>query len=65
MGEYQFEVSMMVNDVITIEADSYEEAESLAQEKAEEFYPVTPGGFSIPWDDVTVYLISEPDEEDE
>jgi hypothetical protein len=64
MGEYQFEISMVVSDVITVDADSYDEAESLAHEEAQGYYAVTPAGFSVPWDNVDSYMISEPDEEE-
>lgn len=65
MGEYQFEVQMGFTDVIDVEADSYDEAVQIARRDAEDYYVVAPAGWSLPWDDIEVDCISEPDEEDE
>ena len=65
MGEYQFEMAATVSDIITVEADSYDEAYGMAMEEAESYYPVAPAGYSVPWDYVSVDCISEPDEDDE
>ena len=66
MGEYQFEVTLTVSEIVDIDADSYEEALAEAQDIAESgFYVVSPEGYSIPWDYSDVSLLSEPDEEEE
>lgn len=65
MGEYQFEMIASVSDIITVEADSYDEAFMMAQEESDAYYAVVPTGFSVPWDHVEVNCISEPDEEEE
>lgn len=65
MGEYQFEVIMSYSDIVTVEADSYDEALSLAQEEADSYYPVAPAGFSDAWDNVEVTCISEPDDSED
>lgn len=66
MGEYQFEMTATITDIITVYADSLDEAESLAQDEADAWYAVAPAGYSVNWDDCQVNLVSEPeDEEDE
>ena len=64
MGEYKFEMIASVSDIITVDADSYDEAYNLAMEEAESYYPVAPQGYSVPWDHVAVDCISEPDEDE-
>lgn len=63
MGEYQFEFIASVSDIIDVEADSYDEAVALAREEAEAFYAVAPQGYSIPWDNIDIDCISEPEDE--
>ena len=65
MGEYQFEMSASISDIITVEADSYDEAYSMAMDEADAWYAVAPQGFSMPWDHVGVDCISEPDEDED
>lgn len=65
MGEYQFEVQMGFTDIIDVEADSYDEAVEIARRDAEDYYVVAPAGFSVPWDDVDVVCVSEPDEDED
>jgi hypothetical protein len=65
MGTYKFEAVMAVCDVFDIEADSYHEAEALAREEAEFYYPVAPQGFALSWDNIDIVCIDEPDEEEE
>ena len=65
MGEYQFEVQMGFTDIIYVEADSYDEAVEIARRDAEDYYVVAPAGFSVPWDDIEVVCVSEPDEEED
>lgn len=64
MAMYQFEATMSFSDILDIEADSYEEACALALEEAESYYPVTSGGYSMPWDDVRIDCTIYPDEEE-
>ena len=57
---------MTVCDTIDIEADSYEEALEMAQSEFDgDYYAVMPAGLSIPWDNVDVSCISEPEDEDD
>jgi len=64
MGAYEFEGVMTVCDTMTVEADSYEEALEMAQSEFDgDYYAVMPAGFSIPWDNVDVTCISEPEED--
>lgn len=65
MGEYQFEMIASISDIVTVDADSYDEACALAQEEAEAWYAVAPAGYSMPWDHVDVQCIAEPDEEED
>lgn len=63
MAEYQFEMIASFSDLFTIDADSYDEAMSLAREEAESYYPVIPEGFAGYWDNVEVNCVSEPEED--
>ena len=66
MNRYEFEGVMTVCDTMTIEAESYEEAlEEARQQFEDQFYSVTPAGYSTPWDDVQVNLIDSVEYEDE
>lgn len=64
MAEYEFEVRFGVYDVVTVDANSYEDACEMARDKASAFYPVNNNGYSFEWDDIEVICIAEPDEED-
>ena len=64
MGTYQFEGIMTVCDTIDIDAESYEEALEEARQKFEDqFYSVTPAGYYMPWYNIEVSCISEPEED--
>ena len=64
MGTYSFEGVMTVCDTTTIEAESYEEAlEEARQQFEDQFYSVTPHGYSMPWDNIEVNCIFEPEED--
>lgn len=65
MGTYQFEMIASVSDIIEVEADSFDEAESMARNEADAYYPVAPAGYSFSWDNVDLECISEPYDEDE
>ena len=66
MGTYSFEGVMTVCDTIDIEAESYQEALEMAQSEFDgDYYAVMPAGFSIPWDNVDVSCVSEPEDEDD
>lgn len=63
MPNYKFEVIMALSDVIDIEADNMYEAEQMAREEAEAYYPVAPAGYSLSWDNIDMVLIDSDDEE--
>lgn len=63
MAMYEFEATMLISDILDIEADSYEEACALAMEEAESYYAVSVAGYSMPWDSVKVDCTVYPDEE--
>ena len=64
MGLYKFEMVASVSDIVSIYADSYDEAMNLANEEADIWYAVSPAGYSVSWDHVELICIEEPDEED-
>lgn len=64
MGEYQFEMLATVTDIITVEADSYDEAIDLAREEADSWYAVAPAGYSVNWDNVDIDFVSGPEEDE-
>lgn len=65
MGNYQFEVMFGISDVIDVEAESYESALATARDEANSYYAVSVAGYSMPWDDIEIVCIAEPDEDDE
>lgn len=62
MANYEFEIIMAMSDLIDIEADSEHEAMGLARERAEEYTALVPDGYSMPWDNIDVMLISSDEE---
>lgn len=64
MGTYSFEGVMTVCDTIDIDAESYQEAlEEAQQQFDDEYYAVIPAGVSVPWDNVDVSCVFEPEED--
>ena len=63
MANYEFEIIMALSDLIDVQADNVYEAENLAKEMAESYYPVTPAGYSLPWDNIDIVLIDSDGED--
>ena len=63
MAEYQFEFIASMSDVITIDADSYDEAYDMATQEAHSYYPVHPVGYRFDWDNIDLICTAEPEEE--
>ena len=64
MATFEFEILSTFSDVVTVDADTFEEAQDEAYQQADDYTVLLPGGYSSPFDDTQVSLLSGSEDED-